>query len=306
LIQEKENELKICIIGCGRLGLTLALAISKANNPKISIVSAASRTDKSLNYAKRILNKYKENILFTKDNLLAASVSNCIFICTPDDKIQQVCEEISTRSNLKQKSVIYFSGLKKISILDLAKKAGASVACMHPIKSFANVLQSVKTLSGTLYGITYDKEDMNIQAVINKLLNLLNGKSIYVEDNKKALYHISACIASNFLVSLIDTAIETGKLLELNPEIFLNGLLNLSEGTLKNIKKVGSKKALTGPIARGDLDTIKEHINSLKELDRNDLLLIYKCLGEKTAKIALENEWINNKIYQDLLLILNN
>lgn len=305
----KNTKLKISIIGCGRLGLTLAFAISKEKHPEISVVSTSSRSDKSLNNAREILNKYGENILFTKDNFLAASISNCIFICTPDDKIKEVCDEIFNPAfnfNPAEISVFHFSGLKKIDVLNSAKAAGASVACMHPIKSFASVSESIKTLEDTLYGVTYDKSDAKIRNIIKSLADVLKGRTIFVENDKKTLYHISACIASNYLVSLLDIAIETGELLQLNPEIFLSGLINLSQGTLNNIKKLGTKKALTGPIARGDLSTIKEHIESLKKLKRKDLLQTYQILGEKTAKIAFENKWIDDKTYNELSVILNN
>ena len=77
--------------------------------------------------------------------------------------------------------------------------------------------------------------------------------------------------------------------------VFLSGLLNLSEGTLLNIKKLGTKKALTGPIARGDISTINEHIEIIKSLKREDIKEFYEVMGKKTAKIAYENTWIIKK-----------
>lgn len=327
----EDISLKISIIGSGRLGLTLAHAIAKENNPGVSIVSVSSRSDKSLNNAKEILQKSRENILFTKNNLIAANVSNCIFICTPDDEIEKVCQEIfeagnpgntghfgnsftcscktTSSSNFKifspeTMSVIHFSGSKKIDILNSAKKAGASIACMHPLKSFASALKSAKSLENTLYGVTYEKNDIKIQKIISILSAILKGRTLFVENDKKTLYHASACIASNYLVSLIDFAIETGMEIGLNPEIFLGGIIKLSEGTLGNVKKLGTKRALTGPIARGDLSTIKEHVKVIKSLNKEDIKKAYEIMGEKAAKIALENTWINDKTYNELIKIL--
>jgi len=329
---KKTSFLKVSIIGAGRLGLTLAYSIIGKNSPHVSIVSVSSCSDKSLNAAKEILFKKGQDILFTKNNLLAASISNCIFICTPDDEIEKACQSIFENGKSKDTGnyeglsedftkvenagrdifnpadmcVIHFSGSKKTDILSSAERKGASVACMHPLKSFASVLESVKTLENTLYGITYDARDKRIRKIIDMLTEMLRGRTIFVENNKKSLYHACACIASNYLVSLIDFAVGMGEEIGLSPEIFLSGMLNLSEGTMSNIKKFGTKKALTGPIARGDLSTIREHVKSLKNLKTREFLEIYGIMGKKTAKIAFENNWIDDKTYKELIEILKN
>ncbi|MCE5328753.1 DUF2520 domain-containing protein [bacterium] len=327
---EKTFFLKISIIGAGRLGLTLAYSIIKKDNPAVSVVSVSSRSDKSLDTAKEILFKQDSNILFTKNNLLAASVSNCIFICTPDDEIENACRSIFEEGknadtenyeclsrgsfrknhaktyafNPEDMTVIHFSGSKKTDILISAEEKGASVACMHPLKSFASVLESAKTLDNTLYGVTYDPADKRIQKTIDILADFLKGRTIFVDNDKKTLYHACACIASNYLVSLMDFAVGVGKEIGLNPEAFLSGILNLSEGTMANIKKFGTKKALTGPIARGDLSTIQEHVKSLKNLKTRQFMEIYGIMGKKTAEIAFENKWIDDKTYKKLLYVL--
>ena len=101
----------------------------------------------------------------------------------------------------------------------------------------------------------------------------------------------------------MDFAVEVGAETGLDPEIFLSGLINLSEGTLVNIKKSGTKKALTGPIARGDISTIREHAERINTLNREDIKELYAFMGKKTAKIALENTWINDKTYNELVKI---
>jgi predicted short-subunit dehydrogenase-like oxidoreductase (DUF2520 family) len=330
---EKNAVLKICIIGSGRLGSTLASAIDNAGSKEAFIVSVSSRSDKTLSAAKELLSSSAGKIFFTHDNYRAAQKSNCIFICTPDDEIEKTCQELfktdETAQGTKQDNgfldrkgltvknnssimnptemiVIHFSGSKNTGILDSASKAGASVACMHPLKSFASPVEAVKTLEGTLYGVTYDKKDLKAKKSIEILSSLLKGRTIFVENDKKTLYHACACIASNYLVSLMDFATDAGSEVGLDPRVFLSGLVNLSEGTLLNIKKMGTKKALTGPIARGDTGTIRGHVETLKKLNRKDIKELYRVMGEKTAKIALENTWINGETYNELLSILEN
>ena len=325
----KNKAMKICIIGSGRLGLTLACAIDGADSDEASVVSVSSRTENSIGAAKEILANSSREILFTRDNLLAAQKANCIFICTPDDEIEKICHEIFGTSaainieddggvitdsaktlkedksikNPSELTVFHFSGSKKTNILDLAARAGASVACMHPLKSFASPTEAVKTLENTLYGITYDRKDTRAKKNIDILLAILKGRNIFVENDNKTLYHACACIASNYLVSLMDFAADAGAEIGLDPHIFLSGLISLSEGTLINIKKLGTKKALTGPVARGDTSTIREHVEKINSLNRDDILELYTFMGEKTAKIAFENTWINVETYNELVKI---
>jgi len=72
--------------------------------------------------------------------------------------------------------------------------------CIHPLKSFASVLESVKTMENTLYGVTFDRKDPEIKKVVELLLDLLGGQQIFVENSIKPLYHACACIASNYLL----------------------------------------------------------------------------------------------------------
>ena len=304
---EKKTKLKISIIGSGRLGSALAYAIENSGSGAAAVVSVSSRTEETLKAAKELLGNASQKIFFSNNNFLAAKISNCIFICAPDDEIENVCSEIFKSGEAfgdEEITVFHFSGSKKIDILDSAKKAGASTACMHPLKSFASAREAANTLQNTLYGVTYEKSDLNAKKTIEILSKILKGRIIFVENDKKTLYHACACIASNYLVSLMDFATDAGSEVGLDPAVFLSGLLNLSEGTLLNIKKLGTKKALTGPIARGDVGTINEHIEILKSLKREDIKDFYEIMGKKTAGIAHENTWINDKTYNELLKIL--
>jgi len=326
----KKFSLKICIIGAGRLGTSLAASIVKKNNPLVLLASMASRSDKSLDNARAFLNRQDLNILFTKNNFEGARLANCIFICTPDDEIEKVCRQIFEDSRLAEKAggirgrhlsslrrgndvkisetkkmfVLHFSGSKKTDVLDSARQKGVSITCMHPLKSFASIKESVKTMKNTVYGVTYDRSDVEIKETVDTLLDLLEGRQIFIENNIKPLYHACACIASNYLVNLMNFAVETGQEAGLDPEVFLQGILNLSEGTMENIKKLGAKKALTGPIARGDLGTVREHVENLRNLKNTDLRKAYGFMGIMTAKIAFENSWIDDITYKKMLEIL--
>ena len=295
----KLENLKIATIGAGRLGTTISRVLAEKEKEKIKIISISSPSQKSIKRAKDIFGKKAEEILFTNNNIEAAAKANTIFICTPDDKISKVCEELFKEEPKTRKTVIHFSGSKSLKTLKPAQECGSSIASIHPLKAFASIPEAIKTLKGTEYGITYiDREG---ELVVKKIVELLGGNSIFVKDDTKPVYHAAACIASNYLVTLLDYAVYINEKIGIEPQASRRGLLNLIEGTVKNIKKLGTKKALTGPIARGDIGTVEDHLKMLDGiLDKKDTE-IYRKMGEKTADLARANKWIDNNTYKKLI-----
>lgn len=303
-MKETDNIQNISIIGAGRAGSTIAGYLTKKNLKTIKITAISTKTERTLRQTHKIIKDHKNNILFTVNNIEAVKNSNCILICTPDDLIKPVCNEIfnDTDIDAEKYSVFHLSGSKKIENLDAALKRGASVGCMHPIKSFASSQESIKTLKGTTYGLTF--KTTKAERTLKKLVKALNGKHIIVKNDSKPLYHAITCIASNYLVGLIDYALNMANSINISSVDIFEPLLRLSEGAIENIKKMGSEKALTGPIARGDTSTVKQHIESIKQYMRPEDVTIYKVLGRHTSKIALNNKWIDQKKYFVLMEIL--
>lgn len=306
---KKDFEINIAVIGAGRLGTTIAYTIAAKKLKKIKIVSISSPIQKSLGRAKTVLGKFSEKIMFTGSNTNAAAEANCIFICTPDDLINMVCKEIFNQKNIFEKTsqknnafAVHFSGSKPLKELDSARTAGAGVLSIHPLKSIASIPQAIKTLKDTEYGITYNTPGEGRLA--KSIVKILGGHSIIVEDSKKPLYHAAACIASNYLVTLIDYAVYINEKIGIKPEDSIKGLLSLVEGTVKNIGKTGTKKSLTGPIARGDTGTIKDHIKNFNSLFNKEDTAVYRLMGKKTAEIAKQNGWIDDGKYEELTNIL--
>lgn len=306
---KKDFKINIAVIGAGRLGTTIAYAIAAKKLKKIKIASISSPTQKSIGRAKAVLGKFSEKIMFTGSNTSAAAEANCIFICTPDDLINMVCKEIFDQKNRLKKTpqknsafVVHFSGSKPLKELDSARTAGAGVLSIHPLKSFASIPGAIKTLKDTEYGITYNTPGE--KRLAKSIVKTLGGHSIIVEDSKKPLYHAAACIASNYLVALIDHAVYINDKIGIKPEECIKGLLSLVEGTVKNIGETGTKKSLTGPIARGDTGTIKDHIKNFNTFFNKEDAEVYRLMGKKTAEIARQNGWIDSGTYEELINIL--
>ena len=113
------------------------------------------------------------------------------------------------------------------------------------------------------------------------------------------LYHASAVVASNYLVTLLDLSLSLIKLAGMTGEDALRGLKPLIEGTISNVEKMGVQNALTGPIARGDILTIEKHLSEI-ESKAPRLLSLYRTLGLYTVEIAKEKGSISEAVLKRL------
>ncbi|MDZ7838630.1 MAG: DUF2520 domain-containing protein [Actinomycetota bacterium] len=216
-------------------------------------------------------------------------------------RFKKVCDEIfSEISDYRGRYVIHFSSSKKLEILASAKKAGASVGCMHPVESFASTEQAIATMEKTVFGLTYS--DHRAEKLLQHLVKKLKGSFIEVEDSKKPLYHAACCVASNYLVALFDYAADLALKIGIDNRQAVDALMGLAEGTLNNIGRMGTQKSLTGPIARGDKGTVSEHLENLRKHGCDED--IYRVMGKKAAGIALDNRWLEPETYKILISIM--
>jgi len=304
------KEKKVCIVGAGRVGTTMAAVIANLRAPDLILKTVYSLHEESLKRAARYIGANSSSVLFTRKISECTEGSNCIFICTPDDVIEKACNNVINTgfSDFSGKLFAHFSGAKPLNVLSRALDVNAFIASMHPIKSFASIENSIKTMQGTIFGVTFQKNcPEDIKKVILYIIHDLGGQSVEVVDELKSLYHASACVASNYLVALINYAVKIHERIGIAPEESLKGLMGLIEGTIDNIKKLGTKKALTGPIARGDVGTIKEHIKNFNAQFEEKDISTYKVLGRETSSIAYENGWIDSDTYKEFekIFILN-
>ncbi len=298
---EKIKSIDLCVIGAGRVGITVCYTFALKDLSGVKIRAISSRSVGSLKKAKKFLGTRAADIIFTKDNTKASALANCVLICTPDDSIKEACDNIfkDIKNNyLKDYYVFHFSGSKSLDVLDSARAAGAEIASIHPLKSFASVEEAIKSLPGTVFGITYSS--IKSKKIAELLVKNLGGEAIEVKNEKKPLYHAAACVASNYLVTLMDYAVSIHKRIGIKPEDSLKGLISLAEGTINNIKKMGTKKSLTGPIARGDTGTIREHMVSFSKFFPKNYSDLYKTMGIETSKIAYRNKWIDKNTVEEL------
>ncbi len=277
MTQQQDTTDTIAILGLGKVGTAVGHLLKSAGYRVIAVADQSSAA-------------LKKGIPYTggracKSLAEAAAAATCIVITTTDDAIVSACHEIVANGAVHEgDKVIHMSGAGGLDLLAPARQAGASVASIHPIQSFADVEGAITNIPGSTFGITAD-EDLSEWAV--SVVLALKGVPFFVPEKDKALYHAAACMASNYLTTLMHMVETTYQALGLSRAEAIRAFWPLVRGTLLNIETRGAAEALTGPIARGDAGTIEKHLQALREM-LPDLLNAYCELGLMTVNIALQ------------------
>lgn len=275
------------IVGCGRVGTALAktlgdrgyaiVGVSCLHRPSAQrladLCGISDATDRPWEITRR---------------------ADVVFLTTPDGVIESVCESISQQDGFSPSAVVlHCSGAHASTVLTSARKSGASIGSMHPLQSFASVDITQNPFKGIRVAIEGDPDAVSMAAQIAWDLEAL---PLQIVTEGKPLYHAAAVVASNFLVTLMGVAFRLIQQAGVPPEEAFAVLKPLIEGTLANIDQVGVQQALTGPVVRGDVQTVETHIQAIAET-MPELLPFYTCLVHYTAVQAREG----NRISPDLL-----
>ncbi|TRZ50838.1 DUF2520 domain-containing protein [bacterium] len=272
----------VAILGLGKVGTAVGFLLRQAG---YRIVAVAGRSKASLTQG-IVYTGGKPYLNFSE----AALTANCIIITTSDDAIAHVCKIISSEGGIKPGAkVIHMSGAGGLDLLESARDAGAHVASIHPLQSFADVEGAIKNIPGSTFGITSEDE---IKQWSVQMVRDLGGIPFFISDADKPLYHAAACIASNYLTTLIYMVEEIYQSLGLSREDTIRAIWPLVMGTIGNIESKGTVQALTGPIARGDAGTIRKHAEALRH-KLPDLLQAYSALGILTADVGLKKKTLS-------------
>jgi len=290
----KNKKGTIAILGTGKVGTAVGFLLLSSG---YEIVAIASRSDESI----------KRGIEYTRAKPFrslsqAAAMAECIIISTSDDAIASVCEKITKDGAVSPgKKVIHMSGAGGLDLLESARKSGAHVASIHPIQSFADVTGAIENIPGTTFGITAQEEikDWSVQIVKD-----LGGIPFFVSERDKPLYHAAACMASNYLVTLMNMVVEVYQSLGLKHDEAIKAFWPLVRGTIKNIENQGTVQSLTGPISRGDIGTVEKHLQAF-QTKLPEFLNLYRELGIFTVDIGHRKKTLSDEKAKKIKLLLS-
>ncbi|MDN5345184.1 MAG: hypothetical protein PWQ18_1298 [Clostridia bacterium] len=267
--------MRVGIIGAGAVGTGMGILLRQRG---YNIVGVASRTMAS---ARRAAARLACPAFARPEEV--ARLAEVVFLTTGDQAIEPVAAALAARGGFHAgQTVIHMSGSLTSAILDPARRAGALALSLHPLQSCADADRAVANLPGSVFSLEGDDEAL---ALGKRLVTELGGEYFLISPAAKPLYHAAACVASNYLVSIVDLSRRLMQAAGMEPGMAARALAPLIEGTLANINDKGIPQALTGPIARGDFATIKDHLEAI-DATVPELGAIYRLLGRYTAVLA--------------------
>jgi predicted short-subunit dehydrogenase-like oxidoreductase (DUF2520 family) len=286
--------LKIAIVGAGVLGTSLGVLLRRATH---EIVAVSSRTLKSARAAAATIGGGTA----VTDAGTAALGADVVLLSVPDREIPSVSIQVAAGGALRRGAIVaHLSGALPAGVLAGVRAAGGIPGSVHPLQSFASVETALATLPGSYFFIEGPAEAIE---VLRPLVLSIDGRPVPLDTTSKALYHAAACAASNFLVTLADFATTVMARAGIPPEAGLPALLPLMRGTLENLRTVGLPGALTGPIERGDVGTVRGHLAALRQVP-GDLVRLYVALARNTVGVALRKGKIDRAGADEILELL--
>lgn len=216
----------------------------------------------------------------------AATHSNMVLITTRDDQIAGVCRKLCEQNCIAPGHLVgHMSGAHSSHILTEARESEATVFSLHPLQAFADEEKSLADLPHTYFSLEADRGNLD---PIKKMLSQMGNPYFTLSPEHKSLYHLSACMLSNYLVTLMASGLSALEESGIDPKEGFAAMRPLIEGTLANIAQLGPAQALTGPIARGDTSTVEGHMAALNSMGLDNIKSVYTAMGLKTLDLATE------------------
>lgn len=289
------TEKQIAVIGPGKVGVSIAMMAKSAG---LAVVAIGGRNPERVSLASSLLGRdVHQGSIFE-----AAGKAEVVLIAVSDDSIESVCGELASTKSFKKGTVVaHFSGALTSAVLKSAKEAGCFVASAHPLRSFA--LPGVNAARAGEYWFVEGDEEATV--VMDSIIGSIGGCVAHITKEAKPLYHAASVVACNYLVVLLDVAYQLMKETGVDPEVARDALMPLVSGTIENISKIGPEKALTGPISRGDKDTVSLHLKHISQLKDGTFADVYRTMGSATVDLALRKGSIERAKAVEMLALLS-
>jgi predicted short-subunit dehydrogenase-like oxidoreductase (DUF2520 family) len=260
--------LRIGVIGAGRVGAVLAAALRTAGH---EIVSVVGESDAS----RRRITDLLPGVAVDKPSAVARGC-DLLLLTVPDDMLPNVVTMLSASGAIHEgQYVVHTSGRHGLAVLDPAAAVGARPLAVHPAMTFTGTDIDLPRLGGCVFGVTVAEPE---HGLAEQLVADLGGRALWVPEDRRALYHAGLAHGANHLVTLVAEAMEL--LSAAGADHPADTLRPLLQAALDNALEQGDA-ALTGPIVRGDVETVRDHLAELAA-DAPDTLPSYVTMARAT------------------------
>lgn len=219
-----------------------------------------------------------------------------ILIAVPDDHIAEVVKWLELEQDIGWTKIVvlHTSGALSSDVFNELRHRGARCGSIHPLQSFPRSLPLKKRrelMKNIAWGI---EGDAGAVREARTMARFLGGRALILKAEEKALYHAACVFASNYAVTLIAMAGEIAKASGIAGREFRKAIRPLIESSMRNALERSPLEALTGPIERGDENTIRKHLKALRRaLPR--LVEAYSSLGSQSVELAMRKRSITKE-----------
>jgi len=246
---------RIAIVGAGNLGTALAVSLMRAGYIIDAIV--VRKGSKSRDDGKKLAKQVRAQLLFA----LEGSEADVVWFCVPDAEIARAARSVSAKFRGKGKIALHSSGAISSDELNSLREKGAVVASVHPLMTF--VRGSRPPLTGVSFAIEGDAKAVR---AAREIVNDLGGHAYTIRKKDKAAYHAWGAFTSPLFTALLATSEQVAGLAGMKRiEARVRSMPILLQ-TLANYASFGAPGAFSGPIVRGDVETVRRHLEALRSL----------------------------------------
>src|SRR5208337_2348445 len=246
--------LTVSIVGAGNLGTALALTLPAAGY-EVKFIGVRAKSSSSA-ASRGLARKVKARLVELGKQALDTDI---VWITVPDDSIAQVAHQLAGTQDWKGRIVFHSSGALTSDELAPLRVKGARVASVHPMMTF--VRHSVPNMAGVAFAI---EGDAGAVRAARDIVERLGGYAFPIRKQNKVLYHAFGSFASPLVIALMASLEQVARAAGVKQRDIKRVMLPLLLQTLQNYLYRDAAAAFSGPLVRGDVATVRKHLEALK------------------------------------------
>ncbi|MBN2383889.1 DUF2520 domain-containing protein [bacterium] len=285
------HSLKIGFIGTGRVGTWLARNLAAAQLHISGLYDLDP--ERARNLQQQLPQLQKISIHASLAGLI--NESQLIFLTIPDDSLERVIADLAILAHTPiRRYYLHTSGYHSSRILAPLRSEHTAVLSLHPCRS----ITWADTCSAADTAFVLEGDDQAVTIGL-EIVSCLKGRAFRIQPEQKPIYHLGAALLSNFTVSMFYQVVKLYEQIGVDSEQAHALLVPLLVSTLTNIEQNGVDNALTGPIARGDLKTVRGHLQLIRQ-SAPPFAEAMKHFFMLTVDMARQNGYIESNIADQL------
>jgi predicted short-subunit dehydrogenase-like oxidoreductase (DUF2520 family) len=267
----------LTFIGGGRVGSTLGYLFRRRG---YTIQTIACSSEESAHASADFVGEGKP-VRFPGAEVRPTGV---VVLSVPDDRIAEVASGLGSQgADWSGCVALHCSGLLPAGVLGPLGELGASLGSMHPLQAFSTPERAVGLVEGTYFCLEGEEEAVG---AARRLVLDLGGRPVIIPSDGKTLYHAAAALAANGAVACFALALHLMIEAGMDGDSARRSLAPLLLGSARNLAEAGPKGAITGPVARGDVETVRAHMEALRELPDEVVAETYASLSRVLMDVA--------------------